>query len=160
MGSSSGSSSSASGVSASSLGAQKDEDFLQRLLDGVSSEWHKHFEVLTPYDMRHFLSSCMAMCRAGPDCGAYRQCIADLADVFFKQMRGERERLLTSSRDSELKQAGAFPVPTSNATPGLCSRRLTTSSGTSTTGSCSGRTSPTLTALPSPSLCPTPKPSS
>ena len=60
----------------------------------MKAEWHKQDEVLTPYDMRHFLANCMYMCSAGPDCEAYRKCIADLSDVFFKPMRGERDRLL------------------------------------------------------------------
>jgi len=39
--------------------------------------------------MRHFLSNVMAMCRVGPESDAYKVCIADLADVFFKPMSGE-----------------------------------------------------------------------
>jgi hypothetical protein len=60
------------------------------------------------------------MCRSGPDCVAYQQCIMDLADVFFKPMAGERERLLRTSTQSTLtrhffKRNARFVCPAPHA---------------------------------------------
>ena len=84
------------------LSPAKNEQFLQELLAGVNEKWHEHEDVCTPYDMRLFLANCMSMCRTGLDCVAYQQCIMDLADVFFKPMEGERERLLRTSTQTKL----------------------------------------------------------
>ena len=66
---------------------------LQSLLDGIEELWHLRDEQTTPQDLRHYLTNVMRMCDAKPGDYAWRRCVIDLADVFFKPMKGERERL-------------------------------------------------------------------
>ena len=73
-------------------------EVLSQLLSLIDPLWHEKDEITTPYDLRHFLTNVMAMCRAGPDSEAHRICIADLSDVFFKPMSGERDRILRDLR--------------------------------------------------------------
>ena len=84
----SGSSSSSSKPAAASAGgpwgSMDRSEVLSQLLSLIDPLWHEKDEITTPYDLRHFLTNVMAMCRAGPDSEAHRICIADLSDVFFQ----------------------------------------------------------------------------
>ena len=84
--SSSSSSSSSSKPAAASAGgpwgSMDRSEVLSQLLSLIDPLWHEKDEITTPYDLRHFLTNVMAMCRAGPDSEAHRICIADLSDVF------------------------------------------------------------------------------
>jgi hypothetical protein len=71
---------------------------LQSLLDGIDEFWHLRDEQTTPQDLRHYLTNVMRMCDAKPGDYAWRRCVIDLADVFFKPMKGERERLQADMR--------------------------------------------------------------
>ena len=70
------------------------DDRLAALQAKVPENWHELDAQTTPQDLRHFLTNIMRMCAAKPGDYAWKVCVSDLTSVFFKPMKGERERLL------------------------------------------------------------------